>query len=93
MIWMMFIKKHWTIKSKQKNQRTDCFLYIIAGMLSNKRRNPVVTELFITGRKLNNYLAFLCNLILLYQKMLDWILHTFFIMKTAKQTRTKSNRI
>ena len=28
-------------------------------MLSNKKRNPVVTELFIRGRKLNISLAFI----------------------------------
>ena len=35
---------------------------MIADMLSNKKRNPVVTELSIRGKKLN---------ILLYQKILD----------------------
>ena len=29
------------------------------GMLSNKRLNPIVTELFIRGRKLNISLAFI----------------------------------
>ena len=28
-------------------------------MLSNKKLNPIVTELFIRGRKLNIYLAFI----------------------------------
>ena len=31
---------------------------IIADMLSNKKLNPIVTELFIRGRKLNIFLAF-----------------------------------
>ena len=35
---------------------------MIADMLSNKKRNPIVTELFIRGRKRN---------ILLYRKILD----------------------
>ena len=32
---------------------------MIAGILSNKKRNPVVTELFIRGRKLNISLVFI----------------------------------
>ena len=32
---------------------------MIAGMLSNKRRNPIVTELFMGGRKLNIFLVFI----------------------------------
>ena len=43
---------------------------MITDMLSNKIHNPVVTKLFIRGRKLN-ILFLLCNLILLYQKILD----------------------
>ena len=35
------------------------FDYIIADMLSNKKHNPVVTELFIRGRKLNLSLVFI----------------------------------
>ena len=31
----------------------------IADMLSNKKLNPIVTELFITGRELNISLAFI----------------------------------
>ena len=32
---------------------------MIAGMLSNKNLNPIVTELFIRGRKLNISLTFI----------------------------------
>ena len=43
---------------------------MIADMLSNKKLNPIVTELFITERKLN--ILFLShNLILLFQKISD----------------------
>ena len=44
---------------------------MIAGMLSNNKFNPVVTELFIRGRKLNISLPFVTNLILLYQEILN----------------------
>ena len=33
--------------------------YVIADMLSNKKLNPIVTELSIRGRKLNISLAFI----------------------------------
>ena len=32
---------------------------IIADMVSNKKRNPIVTELFIRGRNLNIFLVFI----------------------------------
>ena len=32
---------------------------MIGDMLSNKKRNPIVTELFIRGRKLNISLVFI----------------------------------
>ena len=35
------------------------FYDMIADMLSNKKRNPIVTELFIRGRKLRNSLVFI----------------------------------
>ena len=43
---------------------------MIADMLSNKKLNPIVTELFIRGRKLNIYLVFI-YLISLFQNILD----------------------
>ena len=44
---------------------------MIADMLSNKKLNLIVTELFIRGKKLNISLILLHNLILLCQKILD----------------------
>ena len=41
---------------------------MIADVLSNKKPNPVITELFIRGRILNIFLVFI---ILLFQKILD----------------------
>ena len=43
---------------------------IISDMLSNKKLNPIVTELFIRGRKLNIYVVFI-YLISLFQNILD----------------------
>ena len=44
---------------------------MIADMINNIKLNPVVTELFIRGRKLNISIALLLNHILKCQKMLD----------------------
>ena len=54
----------------KKRKILTVFDYIIADMLSNKRLNPIVTELFIRGRKLNICLVFILHdLILLFQKI------------------------
>ena len=46
------------VLNTQKQKLLIVFDDIIADMLSNKILNPIVTELFITGRKLNIYLLF-----------------------------------
>ena len=58
MIWMIFIKilKN-TILLKNK-KILIIFDDMIADMLSNKKRTPIVAELFIRERKLNIYLVF-----------------------------------
>ena len=65
---------------------------MIADMLSHKKPNPIVTELFIRGRKLNISLALSDNLIFLFQKILDYIQHTIFY-ENSKQKRTSKNCI
>ena len=58
------------------------FHYIIADMVRNDKLNPIVTELFIRDRKLN-------NLILQYQK--NFRLNKFyknFCYENSKQTTT-----
>ena len=40
-------------RSSKKSQLLIIFDYIIADMHNNKKLNPIVTELFIEGRKLN----------------------------------------
>ena len=44
------------------------FYDMIADMLSNKKRNPIVTELFIRGRKLRNSLVFITQSCLVVPK-------------------------
>ena len=43
----------------------------IVGMLSNKKTNPIVTELFIRGRKQNISLVFITQSFLLCQKIVN----------------------
>ena len=50
------------LKNNNPNKKRKILIVfddMIADMLSNKNRNPVVTELFIRGRKLNISLAFI----------------------------------
>ena len=56
-----------------KQKRLIAFADMIADMLSNKKLNPVVTKLFIRGRKLNISLVFTTqeSVILLFQNMSD----------------------
>ena len=59
MIWMMFIKiLNNTIQIK-KAKILIVLDDIIADMLNNKKLNPVVTESFIRGKKLNFFFFFL----------------------------------
>ena len=55
----------------KKHKILIVFDVTIADMLSNRKLNPIVTELFIIGRKLDISIVLLHNLTLLYQKILD----------------------
>ena len=68
---MIFIK---TLKNKTQLKKCKILIVLddmIADMLSNKKLNPIVTELFISDRKLKFLLLLLHNFILLYQKILN----------------------
>ena len=52
MIWVIFIKK-------LKRKLLIVFDDMIADMLNNKKRNPIVTELLIRKRRPNISLAFI----------------------------------
>ena len=58
MIWMIFIKIMKNIILLKNKKILIVFDDMIADMLRNKKRTPIVTELFIRGRKLNIYLVF-----------------------------------
>ena len=59
------------MQSKKTRKILNVFDDMISDMLSNKNLNPIVTELFIRGRKIVSLLLLLHNLIPLFQKMLD----------------------
>ena len=54
---------------------------MIANMLNNKKLNPIETELFITGRKLNESLVFITKPYFAVLKELDQILCTILLWK------------
>ena len=62
------------IEEYNPNKKRKMFIVfddMIVDMLRNKKLNPVVTELFIRGRKLKISLVFIRQSILLYQRILD----------------------
>ena len=48
-------------------------------ILSNKKLNWIVTELFFRGKKLNSSLVFIISSYFAVPKTLDYILHTIFL--------------
>ena len=51
MMWMIFIIILKNIVQIKKGKIKVLFHYMIADMLSNEKINPIITELFIRGRK------------------------------------------
>ena len=51
---------------------------MIADMIKNKKLNPIVTELFIRGRKLNIPIVFITQSYFKEPKI-DEIIHTFIL--------------
>ena len=70
MVWMIFIKLSKNTIQIETKKILIVFDDIIADMVSNKKVNPVVTELFIRGRKVNISLDLSHKLISLFQKFL-----------------------
>ena len=90
MTWVIFIKiLKKTIQIKNEN-KLIVFDDLIVDMLSNKKLNPIVTELFIRGWKLNISLLLLHNFISLFQK-LNQIQHTILLWKF--QTKENFNKL
>ena len=58
-------------------------------MLSNKKLNPIVTELFIRGRKLNISLVFITKSYFAMQKVIRLNCTYYFIMKIPNKQEIK----
>ena len=54
---------------------------MIGDILSNKKLNPVVTELFIRGRQLNIYLVFMTQYYFAVPKNIRLNSRNYFVMK------------
>ena len=70
---------------KRKRKILIIFDDMIADMLSNKNLNPLVTELFISGRKLNISLVFIAHSYVAVPKNIRLNSTHYFIMKISKK--------
>ena len=61
------------------------FDYLIADMLSNKKLNPIVTELFVRGRKLNISFVFITQSYFAFPKNIRLISNNYFVMKISNK--------
>ena len=68
---MMFIKNIEECKPNKKSKILIVFDDMIADMVNNKKLNPIVTELFIGGRKLNISLVFITQSYFALPKILE----------------------
>ena len=66
---------------------------MIADMLSNKKRNPMVTELLIRGRKLNISLIFMTQSYFALSKKYQAKFNTLLCNEISKQKRTSTNSV
>ena len=58
---------------------------MIADMINNKKINPVVTEMFIRGRKLDISIVFITQLYFKVPKVVGINSTHYFIMKISKK--------
>ena len=78
---MIFIKNIEEFNLNNKHKILIVFDDMIANMLSNKKLNPIVTELFIRGRKLNISLVFIKQSFFNVPKYVRLNSTYYFIMK------------
>ena len=78
---MIFTKKIDSYNPDKENKVLIVFDDMIADMISNKKLNSIVTELFIRGRKLNISLAFITQSYFKFPKDVRLNTSHFFIMK------------
>ena len=83
-IWMIFIKVLKNTNQMKKRKILIVFDDMIANILSNKERNPTVTELFIRGRKPNISLVLITQSDFPLPKNIRLSSTHYFIMITLK---------
>ena len=66
---------------------------MIVDKLSNKKPNPVVTELFIRGRKLNNSLVFITQSYFVVPKYIRLDSKHYFILEISKKKKENLNKL
>ena len=71
--------------SNKKRKTMIIFIKMIPNMLSNKKLNPLVTELFVRGRKPNISLFLLYNLIFALTKNIRLNSKYFSFMKVSNK--------
>ena len=81
MICMIFIKDIEEYHRNKKQKILIVFNDIISDMPSNKKLNPIVTELFIGGRKLNIFLAFIIQSCFPVRKNIRLKTTNYFVIK------------
>ena len=72
-----------------KKKETNIFFDMIADMLSNKKLNPIVTELFVRGRKWNISLVFITQCYFAVPKDVRLNCTHYFITKIPNKQEVK----
>ena len=80
-MWMIFIKHIEKYFPNKKRKILIVFDDMIADMLSNKRLSPIITELFIRGRKMNIFLVFITESYFAVPKNIRLNSTHYFVMK------------
>ena len=70
---------------QRKNKKLSGFDDMIADMLSNKKLNPIATDLFIRERKLNIFLVFITQSYFVVPKNIRLNSTQFFIVKISNK--------
>ena len=90
-IWMIFIKILKNAIQKKPRKIFIVFDDMIADMHSNKKLNPIVTELFIRGRKLNISLAAITQPYFVFPKSIRLYSMHYFIPNKRELQQTAFN--
>ena len=81
------------IEDYNPNEKCKISLFfddMIADMLSNKKLNPILTKLFITGRKLKIFLLFITQSYFVLPIDIRLISTHYFIMKISNKQKLKN---